>query len=103
MLSVTNGEIPDNVLIKEIKALNGKEYTTNDIAIALRLYQKYSDSNYWDFHGLDSLSEEATLYLIENQEVQNIDIKEGERKNIRNDQKCPERDTNYPENLELSI
>ncbi len=88
LLSVTNNEEPYNVLIKEIKASNGKIYTTDGIAEVLRLYQKFSDSNYWHFHGLYSLSDEATLYLMENSEAQEINIKCRKRKNIKNDEKC---------------
>lgn len=84
LLSVTSSQFPDNVLIKRMKASDGKEYKTDEIAKILRLYQKDLKSNYWNFHGLDSLSDEAALYLMEGQEVQG---KRSERVNINNDKK----------------
>lgn len=72
-------------MIKQMKAPNGETYKTNDIARILRLYQKDSESNYWGFHGLDSLSEEAVLYLTEGQNVPVITINK-KRVNINNDQ-----------------
>lgn len=86
LLSVTSNKFPDNVLIKQVKAPNGKTYKTDDIAKKLRLYQKDSKSNYWDFHGLDSLSIEAGLYLTEGQNVPPNTIINKRRVNINNAQ-----------------
>lgn len=87
LLSVTNSEFPDNVLIKQIKASDGKVYKPDGIAKVLLLYQKDPKSNYRSFHGLDSLSEEAALYLIEGQEVPDIQIQLNRRVNINNSHK----------------
>ena len=87
LLSVTNSSIPDNVLIKEIKPLDEGPYGPDKIANVLLLYQKKSNSNYWNFHGLDSLSEKAVLYLAEDQNAPKIKIKSDERINIKNCQK----------------
>lgn len=87
LLSVTNSAVPDNVLIKEIKPLDEEPYGPDKIANVLRLYQKKSNSNYWNFHGLDSLSEKAVLYLAEDQNASEIKIKSDERINIKNCQK----------------
>ena len=86
-MSVTNSSIPDNVLIKEIKPLDEGPYGPDKIANVLLLYQKKSNSNYWNFHGLDSLSEKAVLYLAEDQNAPKIKIKSDERINIKNCQK----------------
>lgn len=85
LLSVTSSKFPDNVLIKQMKALDGKTYKTDEIARTLRLYQKDSKSNYWSLHGLDSLSREAGLYLTEGISVQNV--KYSERVRIKDDKK----------------
>ncbi|MDE6658914.1 MAG: hypothetical protein K2K01_02205, partial [Eubacterium sp.] len=61
-------------------------YTTDTIAKTLLLYQKDSNSNYWDFHGLDSLSTEAELFLAEDENTTYI-IETHKRINIKNDQK----------------
>lgn len=82
LLSVTDSKFSDNVLIKQIKAPNGEKHTTDDIAKALGLYQKAEESNYWDFHGLDSLSTEAGLYLTEEENVPHIVIENKERVRI---------------------
>lgn len=87
LLSVTSSEFPDNVLIKQIKTLDGKVYNTDGIAKTLRLYQTYPESNYWSFHGLDSLSERAVLCLTKGQDIADIKIKSDERDNINNCQK----------------
>lgn len=87
LLSVTSSEFPDNVLIKQIKASDGTIYKPDEIAKTLRLYQTYPESNYWSFHGLDSLSEEAVLYLTEGQNIPDVKIKSDRRVNINNDSK----------------
>lgn len=84
LLSATNMNFPDNVLIKEIKTDYGKLLSTDEIANNLLLYQKELKSNYWNFHGLDSLSEEANLYLLEGSAIPYISQK---RVNIKNDSK----------------
>lgn len=88
LLSVTSSEFPDNVLIKKIKALDSKViYKPDGIAKTLRLYQTCPESNYWSFHGLDSLSEGAVLYLTEGQDIPDIKIKLNRRVNIKDCQK----------------
>ncbi len=85
LLSVTSSKFSDNVLIKEIKAPDGTVYKTDKIAKKLRLYQKDLKSNYWNFHGCDSLSDEAVLYLTEGQDVPSKKSKTKKRVNINND------------------
>lgn len=87
LLSVTNSEFPDNVLIKQVKTPDGETYKTDKIAKALRLYQKHPKSNYWNFHGLDSLINEAALYLTERQNMPCTAINNNKRVNINNGQK----------------
>lgn len=82
LLSVTNAKIPDNVLIKRMIALDGEEYTTDGIAKILLCYQKCEGSNYWNFHGLDSLSDDAKLYLAEEETAPNFNIIPDKRVNI---------------------
>ena len=68
LLSATNCEVADNVLIKKIQSADGDIYTPDGMAKVLKLYQGDENSNYCNFHGLDSLSEEAALYLAEKAE-----------------------------------
>lgn len=82
LLSVTSKDFPDNVLIKRIKTLGGTICKPDRIAEELRLYQKDPQSNYWNFHGLDSLSDEADLYLVERENIPGGKIKSGKRVNI---------------------
>lgn len=86
LLSVTSDKKPDNVLIKRIKASDSKDLGPNDIAYAMKLYQKCENSNYWDFHGLDSLSADADLYLSEEESKPKLNIKSKKRIRI-NDEK----------------
>lgn len=84
LLSVTCCEFPDNVLIRQIK-VGGDSLTSDGIAKELGLYQTNTQSNYWNFHGLDSLCEEANLYLMEDQDVPRIEMKTAKRVNINNE------------------
>lgn len=86
LLSVTNSKIPDNVLIKRVKTTDNKDLGPNDIAYAMKLYQKCENSNYWNFHGLDSLSDDADLYLVEDEIAPNFNRIADKRVNI-NDSK----------------
>lgn len=70
LLSVTNDEFPDNVLIKKVKSEAGKILGPDLIAHNLHLYKK--DRDYCGCHGQYSLSEASNLYLADGQEVSNI-------------------------------
>lgn len=65
LLSVTSSDVSDNVLIKEIESPDGRICGPDCIANTFLLYQKSSNSNYWDIHGMDSLSGKSILYLAE--------------------------------------
>lgn len=82
LLSVTTCEFPDNVLIKAIKAIDGKTYTPDGIAKELKLYKKDSTTNYWNVHGIDSLSEDADLFLVDGKTAP---YNSSKRKNINNE------------------
>lgn len=84
LLSATNMNLPDNVLIKKIKTDYGELLSTDKIAKELLLYQKELNSNYWKIHCLDSLLEGANLYLLEGSAIPYISQK---RINIKNDSK----------------
>lgn len=92
LLSATNMNFPDNVLIKKINTLSGTLLSTDCIAKELLLYQKELNSNYWEFHGLDSLSEESNLYLLEGSK---LPYKSQKRVHIENDSEF-----NYTHNME---
>ena len=87
LLSVTSSEFPDNVLIKRVKTPNGEIYTSDGIANVLRLYKKFEDSNYWDIHGLDSLSDEAVLYITKKENASHIAVNDKKRVGISNEKK----------------
>ena len=71
LLSVTDNEHPDNVLIKEIKSKSGKVFGPNDMAkTALHLYKSYPD--YCGCHGQFSRSEDSALYLSDGVEPSEI-------------------------------
>lgn len=90
LLSVTSSDVSDNVLIKEIESQDGTIYRSDGIATKIfRLYQKFSNSNYWDIHGMDSLSGESILYLSEDTDKPNPakEPRQYKRININSDKK----------------
>lgn len=80
LLSVTNDEYPDNVLIKRIKDAEGTIYGPDGVAKTLHLYKK--KTGYCGCHGQYSLADDAALYLADGHEVQS---KKCKRVNIKND------------------
>lgn len=83
LLSVTNDEHPDNVLIKIIKDTEGKVYTPDEIARTLHLYKR--ETNYCNCHGQHSLDDNAHLYLTDGQITPRFIC--SKRVNINNDKK----------------
>lgn len=83
LLSVTNDEHPDNVLIKSIKDAQGKIYKPHGIAETLNLYK--SKENYCNCHGQHSLDNNSHLYLKDGRTVSSFSC--SKRVNIKNDQK----------------
>lgn len=83
LLSVTNENYPDNVLIRSIKDESGTVYGPNAFAYELHLYQK--DPNYCGCHGQFSLADDAALYLADGKEGREIVC--NKRVNIKNSMK----------------
>ncbi len=69
LLSVTDDEFPDNVLIKMVKNEAGELLGPDLIAHSLHLYKSKSD--YCGCHGAFSLSKDSPLYLVDGQKVVN--------------------------------
>lgn len=83
LLSVTNDEYPDNVLIKKIKDAEGTTYGPDGVAKTLHLYK--SKPEYCGCHRQFSLADDAALYLADGQEVK--ERLPRERVNIKSDKK----------------
>ncbi len=78
LLSVTNEQFSDNVLIKAIKTESGDFLCPDKIAHTLCLYK--SKPEYCNCHGQHSLDTESHLYLIDGEEP--LKIFSLQRKNI---------------------
>lgn len=82
LISVTSDKMPNNVLIKAVKAQDNNDLGPDKMAAAMKLYQKCESSNYWDFHGVDPLSTYVNLYLSEDENQPRLNIKNKPRVNI---------------------
>ncbi len=82
LLSVTDDERPDNVLIKSVKNETGELLGPDAMAKELHLYK--SNTDYCGCHGKYSLSKDAGLYIEDGEEA-SASIKASKRVNISDD------------------
>ena len=84
LLSVTDDERPDNVLIKQVKNETGELLGPDAMARALHLYKSKTD--HCGCHGKYSLSRDAGLYIEDGEEAP-APILASKRVNIKDDKK----------------